>query len=505
MSMCRLSTRLGPTPRRPSPRPAFTLIEMLVALAVMVLAMAMVTTVFSVTAKTTATSAAVSEAQTLARNFALQIEQDLRYCDPTRSVLVLVGRTQAAALTEDQRQAGLHYRQMVGDPGNVDSSLDPRFAPTPPPEYSDPRADILMFFTQRPSASQTPPVNPVDDFGRALQRGAKLGPVQVMYGHATLDRAVRSGSTWTFADDLTYIETDPATILSPLPLTRWHLARRAVIINDPGTSGTPGANPPAFDSSTFQRVVHGMSTDARYAGDAVTFKLDEYLRWFSPVPPNQGAGIGPLALKSPYGVIVGPGGYQPQASLRWGAAEINLVLQNMYPTSPAALLHHFATVVEQPPEGLRDNLALDLVPGCAWFQVEFLMPEDPRNSNESPLSDQRRDTPRWVSVTPGSTYVFVPDTDENRRLVQSQVYPPGSPRAGMPLPAPNRLRNFAQVIPPSMARALPAGFQLPHNGDTVDNRIVRLWPYAIRVTIQVIDHNGRLEQPIQRSVVHWFP
>ena len=65
--------------RRPASRgrTAFTLTEMLVALAVMVLALAVATNVFSVTTKTAATSAAIADVAALVRNFSYQIEQDL--------------------------------------------------------------------------------------------------------------------------------------------------------------------------------------------------------------------------------------------------------------------------------------------------------------------------------------------------------------------------------------------------------------------------------------------
>ncbi len=487
----------GRLARAAARRGAFTLIEMLVALAVMVLAMAMVTTVFSVTAKTTAMSAAVSEAETLARNFALQLEEDLRGCDPARSVLVLVGRTQAAALTEDQRRAGLHYRELIGDPGNINPSLDPKFAVTPPPEYSDPRADILMFFTQRPSGSQSPPVAPVDNFGRALQRGAQLSPVQVVYGHAALDTAVRSGGSWAFADNLTHIETSDPTNLSPLPVTRWHLARRATIINDTSDlyqgsyaitalffRGNDRGTSPDNRTTAYPRILRCLATNS-FAGDTLDYPLELALKMVSPQSPHIPARCSPYTFWGTF----------PSSLPTWNPLERRILLSLLYPAAPAAdpLYHHVATVIEQPPEALRDNLALDLVPGCAWFQVEFLLPEDPRNSRTSPLSDQRRDTARWVRVTPGSTYVFVPDTDENREYVQSQVGLAGL--ADQPNPN-SRLSTFAQVVPPNA----------PYNGqNSVYNRIVRMWPYAIRVTIRVIDHNGRLDAPIERSIVHWFP
>ena len=110
----------------------------------------------------------------------------------------------------------------------------------------------------------------------------------------------------------------------------------------------------------------------------------------------------------------------PHSSIRWWATESAWVDNILYHPSSPASTHHVATILEEPPAALADNMALHLVPGCVWFQVEILIPEDPRNGLDHPLSNQRRDTPRWVEVTPDYTYVFVPDTAENRALVESQ-------------------------------------------------------------------------------------
>jgi hypothetical protein len=137
-------------------------------------------------------------------------------------------------------------------------------------------------------------------------------------------------------------------------------------------------------------------------------------------------------------------------------------------------------------------MGVHLLPGCAWFQVEFLMPEDPRNSlyyhdpepSDSSKYSKRWDMPRWTEVEAGRTYVFIPDTAENRNHV-AQLF--ASSATGAP---DGRLRDFALVD--------------PTGPDTVDNRVIRMWPYAIRITVRVFDRQGRLEQPIVRSIVHRF-
>jgi hypothetical protein len=145
-------------------------------------------------------------------------------------------------------------------------------------------------------------------------------------------------------------------------------------------------------------------------------------------------------------------------------------------------IKHIATVIENPPPELANNLGVQMLPGCAWFQVEFLMPEDPRNSltynnPNDPTYAQRWDMPRWTQVDPGATYVFVPDTAANRDAVA------GDPNL-------IRLLTFAKVD--------------PLQPQALTNQIVRMWPYAIRVTVRVFDRQGRLKEPIVRSIVHRF-
>jgi hypothetical protein len=168
-------------------------------------------------------------------------------------------------------------------------------------------------------------------------------------------------------------------------------------------------------------------------------------------------------------------------------------------------LHHVATVLEDVPVELQSNLGVHMLPGCVWFQVEFLMPEDPRNSAQYSDPDpthvsgitysSRSDMPRWTSINADpavgpTTYVFVPDTQQNRDAVASQIDVGGHPI--------NRLAQFGRLDqnPGNDAGSPPV--------DVLQNRIIRMWPYAIRITIRVWDARGRLDEPIVRSIVHRF-
>jgi len=449
-----------------------------VALAVTVVALAVVTVVFNVTTKTATQAAAVSEVESLIRNAMLQLEEDLKQCDPADSVLVLVGRTQAAARTQDELIAGRYYRVLTGNPGDLDATFRPEFDPIGNdgggsdgiPDYSDPRADILMFFSSRPSASQAPPTGtPANFFQQALQDGAKFSPIQVVYGHAAFDDAILSGSPgspYVFAGNPRHIEqivgggNDPA-VQSHIPANRWHLARRAAIINvlPPGSMV-----PPAFRPQDWDCISRCYSNDNQYAGDAAD------LNYYGMLTVASSEALTP---QSPYAFDV-PG---------WSTGARSAVLRVLYREGFTAN-HHVATVLETPPADLRSNLGLHALPGCVWFQVEFLMPEDPRNGLDHPDGFQRNDMPRWTEVQAGSTYVFVPDTAANREAVAGLLQPDGTAIPG------SRLADFALLDPTG-----------PNN---VGNRDVRMWPYAIRITVRVFDPKGRLDEPVVRSLVHRF-
>lgn len=482
--------------------PAFTLIEMLVSLAVMALALSVVGVVFKITTETTNQAAAYSEVNNWVRQCTQQIKEDLRYCNPSESVLVLVGRTQAAALTQSDLEARKFHRVLTGNPRGVPGTYDPQTATGLDnadwrlAHYSNPRADILMFFSNRPTASQAP--NPNAGVGDPYAAGVKFAPIRVVYGHAALGDAVWSSalSVWQFPTALRHIDQVVgggvnAAVQSIVPANRWHLARVATIVE-------PYVGRTQFSNAACQNVAAGAyyqdgTPVTILPGDAAFLDLRLLLQSFGPDYFN--------ANNAPY--------LRPYEFLTdWRVENISSINSlvyasfQTYPTVPQ--FHHVATVLEDVPVDLRGNMGVHLLPGCAWFQVEFLMPEDPRNSvvysdpdpnrpSALPPFSARSDMPRWTSVEPGVTYVFVPDTQENRAAVATQVAPPGSmsPPAGSPV---YRLADFARLD------------QNPANdpNNAVSNRIIRMWPYAIRVTVRAYDPLARLTEPIVRSIVYRF-
>ncbi len=458
-------------PSKPALR-GFTLIEMLVSIAVLALALSIVGVVFTVTTRTASQAAAYSETLNWVRQFTWQLEEDLSAAAPSESILVLVGRTQAASLTEEDLVANRYHRVLTGDPNNVPANYDPEFNPglDPNGEYSNPRADLLMFLSQRRSLSQAPRADGADSFS-----GLPSEPVLVAYGHAALADPVWDGSTY----DIGVPEHIYANGLSSIPASQWHLARRATIIK----KGLTGID--TFDTAQFDRIVpcHTFATglNADVVGQVNPFDLAYYLDQFesSGLPYEQVADTPVvLAHRAPY-----------VAYSDWANVERLIDGVLYHPNSPPAV-RHFATVLRDVPVNLRSNLGNHMLPGCAWFEVEFLMPEDVRNSREY-LWDPRApeggdpyrgfssqtpwDMPLWTSVEAEQTYVFAPDSPENRSAVANSTA---------------RLNDFNWLDPGA--------------DDAQNQRRVRLWPYAIRVTVHVYDQRGQLEQPIIRSIVHRF-
>ncbi len=479
---------------------------MLVSLAVLGLALSVVGVVFTITTKTVTQAAAYSDANNWIRHFTIQLKKDLDAVNPSASILTMVGRVQPAGLTKQDVDVGHYHRVLTGNPlitGGYDWELEPSldYADQQDTQYSDPRADILMFFSQRAVVSQAPPRNPpppppTDPY----TAGVKLSPIQVVYGHAALaDGTVAGTPPLMTINNVRHIEPQyaPTTTMSAIPASSWHLSRRATIIEydlgrtsfDSGGGGVGGW----ADETPYVVACYYDGPNSNMAGDVGHLDLQALWYEFGPDSPSVFSSYGP-AVYSPYGFSLGGA---------WGATLKSYVDGMMYRNGFPTPYHHVATVVERVPVEGRSNLGVQMLPGCTWFQIEFLMPEDPRNSLDFPGYDpdtpgvsRRSDVPRWTEVTPGRTYLFVPDTQENRDAVIQQardVVAGGGPFAG------TRLYDFARLDQDSSAHSDTTTVAEP-----ITQRRVRMWPYAIRITVRVYDPLGRLTDPIVRSVVHRF-
>ncbi len=200
----------------PVVRSAFTLTEVLVALALLILVMGMASTVFRVALGGTTRLTAQSDIDRKIRLFGQQLEHELGHIDPTQSIMAIQGNPTPAYWT--QKQKVQDYNSGPGQPGIFDGitsealsatvnpiSLDPeRENPTrgydPLDSYPSgtgdgsfdlpttgagsrddnaypalPRADVLMFITNDPQAHSY-----------VLPEVQSDGPVMITYSHAIL-------------------------------------------------------------------------------------------------------------------------------------------------------------------------------------------------------------------------------------------------------------------------------------------------------------------------------
>ncbi len=444
-------------------RRAFTLVEMMVSLAVLTLALSVVGVVFSITTRSASQAAAYSEALHWARQAAEQLKADLAQCDPASSLLVLVGRTQRAWLTADDVAAQRYLRVWTGTSEQKLSDGAEAVGFRTPDGYSEPRADILAFITNRLMASVAPPLDP--PIGDPYAGGARLAPALVVYGHAALGEAGWNGG-FLWPQTVRHIQNND---MSRIPAAEWHLARRATILRQ------DDAEPYYFNGDELARIVACRALE-QLPGDAATLNLAGLLaeleqRYYA------------RYLDGPYAI------YDEDRDLQTWVDGL------LYGPAGGAQRRHVATVIApEVPVELRSNLGVHLLPGCTWFQVEFLMPEDPRNSAEysamlTGSGVRRADVSLWTPVEDGQTYVFIPDTRENReQIVRGNIAAGGQPLG--------RLAQFSRI---------DQNDERDRDGvDVVASRRIRLWPWAIRVTFHVYDPRGRLKEPIIRTVVHRF-
>lgn len=478
-------------------RRGFTLIELLVSLTILTVALGVVSVVFNTTTQTASRAAAMADTQHWLRQFIEEMKRDLEGIDPSESVLIMVGRTQPAALTDDDRFARIYHRvELYRDPDDATATdaatrlkqkrLDAELNTNAPEGWSDPRADILAFFTERQLASQAPPtasVASLDPFNAKLALGGTTSPNWIVYGHAALD-SVRYSSSGppSFADNPRHI-SDETNNISDLALTDWVLARRASLIYDDPAAGS-ALRP--VSGADMDRLIRCHSDDDALGGDVLPLNLAGMLTWFSANNPD----LRPrdrLPLVSPYGEDVDWNAYRPVAGMLYASGGL--------------ADRHVATVVQEPPLELSSNLALQMLPACAWFEVEFLMPEDPRNDpryhHPDPTDSQAEDyaygfdPPRWVNIEDGETYVFVPDSAQNRAFLAANNGFNNS-----------RLATFGRID----QDLNNVGSQAEQNANQYDPsaRRIRLWPYAIRITVRAFDPLGRLDEPMVRTIVHRF-
>lgn len=476
-----------------APRPAsrgFTLMELMVSVAILLALLAMVGTIFSTASKAGGQAQALSTVYRQLANAAESIRRDLANMDPTKDTLGIAG-------------------VLVNAP---DSRKDPSIRGWH-------RADLLMLFTQRGDARPY-----VMNIGGADPNAYFQQRMQVVYGHADVGQYNSAANPPMTA--IQYIEQ------AQMPAYNWHLSRRIVFVpNSVLTADVAGGVWDNSLDSTHRTTFVGLTSPYYLSGLADTFSnssLDpvawltnpagmggyfEYSRnvnkelQYAYFPVAGGAYRYDPASGAAYRWLYYDGAgsefwyaYNPSASPlpRWERTTGSGVFAGtVAPTSPASSVpsdldtlfrdssqYNYSlarllfynndnainrrTVIDpSPPAGYPGLLANQFLPNCTDFRVEYTY-DDPRGvtlTRDDPLNTVS--LPVWPILDPQAAQAFV------RPITWRQV-------------------DSGQQIIWSRLSVLPS------NDRTDPHR----WPRAIRITLKSVDVGGRLADPVTYSIVH---
>ncbi len=223
-------------------RQAFSLVELIVAIGILILMLSLAGQVFNTTIQSTGQATALTETHQLLRALERTIRDDLREVQPGQSLILIQSNPVNAYWTAEGRAADTDGDPSTGyahvaDPTREDANGNVMM----------PRADILMFFTTRDGVSYAftnPPVT------ASLQ--------QVVYGHAELGEYVpgtgATGDLYDFKPNqlrpmFPVPGTPPypsITQVAPVPASQWHLARRGVLLVQTPPPPSPPPPTPAW-------------------------------------------------------------------------------------------------------------------------------------------------------------------------------------------------------------------------------------------------------------------
>jgi prepilin-type N-terminal cleavage/methylation domain-containing protein len=434
-----------PTSR--SRRAGFTLMELMVSVAILLAILSMVGVIFSTASRAGGNATAMAMLHRQLAQVSTMIEQDLARTD-TSSILGIAGKEILAFESTRDRDAAKPQKRM--------------------------RADLLMVFTQ---AEQEPYL---------YQGPESLHTVsQVVYGHADFGQF----DITTGAIDLSKVKSieNPPAVGQPMPASDWHLARRVVhfLASLPVLPSFPlgtFVGPPSYRAYlTSSQFLTGQADTLYYRyDDAISawptsaslvyqngivatvpwpVASDSYLfyggvtlaynggRWWMQSgatgwtrTEDSGAGLVPVSNNTP--TVLPP--VQPGYSNALALLEAN--------TFYAFGANLRRTVIDpKPPLSVSKPMASYFLPNCSEFKVEFTY-DDPRElpfDAASGAVDLRPYPVRWQSVPSDGQILW---------------------------------RN--QSVTPS------------------DRTDPRRWPRAIRITLKAWDSGGRLTDPVTRTIVH---
>ena len=456
-------------------RSAFTLLELMVSVAILLAVLALIGTIFTTASKAGGNATAVTTVYRQLREAAETIRQDLERMEPPTSVLGVAGVTVWA---RDSRKF--------------------------PNSKSVHRADVLMLVTdragRRPYAFDLGIVDPDDYFSPEIM---------VVYGHADVASLDVNGKI--LAGTLKRVEELSTEGVSVIPSYDWHLGRRTVFfpittvdhdqpvsqyeflagITDVAANTfdeTLGWFPagifrfsnnnidyaylylPNYTSSCSYRYdrwtdydrrtdswsLYESGSDARdsrwYTWDSSLEKWVRWEEWASGHPETRTPASTALTPRQLYERLAEPG-------MRW-----DLQFHHSAPSSGPN--DYRRTIIDPSPlMGSLARTASYFLPNCSDFRVEFTY-DDPRDVHDSHKWDE--------SGTVGD---------------------PLSPGEPNPFTRPIRWLTIA----PNTQWVWSKISAYPADPTQTDR-----WPTAIRITMKAWDAGGRLEEPVTYTLIHTF-
>ena len=469
--------RLGSLAARPGRRGAFTLVELIVSVAILVLMLGLAAQVFSLTSKSTGQATSLIYVSQSLRSFERIIREDLRYIQQGSSMILIKASPINAYWTAEGQSAD--------DDGNPSSGyphlLDPeRQSVLGNGVLDPPRADVLMLFAAHETQSTTNP-------------GVHSRAQQIVYGHAELGEYVPGvDQDYDFEPN----DVDPFFAFPDwpevwaVPASQWHLGRRSVVLSevapplDPATGNPTWANALDQDDPDELSVLKsGVDVVGSFAYERLVLRpLPKYLGnppafpWFLPRVFDDGA--------------------------------IPFKRSKLDVTPPA----HYA-----------QRLGHYFLPNCASFKVEWAL--DPNSEFVGGRLDGEREV-YWVDqgdlgadpADPDDDDPFarleraidqVGEGDDDDRLERlesllhyDRLGDPGGIRRSLAFRY-GEFWNAGNPWPPIEAgtQARIAAFVSNWRSNSDELIEAPVFPAALRITIDVFDGKGRLGRPVRHVMV----
>ncbi len=451
--------------------------------------MALAGQVFNITITSTGQATALTRVSQLLRTFERTLRDDLRHVQPGQSMLLIQGNPVNAYWTEDGPDAD----------NNADPSDGYGHPPDPARERGGnlvkPRADVLMFFTARRGSSFVHP-------------GVTSHLQQVVYGHADQGEYVPNPPTATdpFTFEPSGVAAFPVSaaatiyaspnIISLVPASRWHLARRSVLLVPTSSPPSVAPAPPAWVGAL---AVAPVARAKGLADERILLGETDVVGDF-----NYEAFVLNPGTRLPY--------FLPEIFDDSGLSTGNPFNANKVPFGRSRL-------DVSPPPQRGDRLGHYFVPNCATFKVEWTL--DPRSRFVDGRLDGGRDIlwfdpgaepeagehPMQALIDAIDPAASAGDSDDPLdRLLNGRTNHPDGERYSLaerflgpdlvkdkdlawPTLAPDGRPNL--VVFAGARRKFVAGTVVPED----------IFPTALRVTIDVFDTERRLARPVRHVMV----